>query len=126
MTTIASLKKITLLLLAQIVLSATFASTALAQPKIEIEPIGRFDNLGDAIDILTKLILGGGAIACLAYLIYGAFKYITAGDESSTAATARTTMINACIGLVLLSLTYVIWVLILRITGIGVFSQGGV
>ncbi len=53
-----------------------------------------------ALNIAT-MILTAAAYVSLAFVIYGGFKYITSGDNSSGTQAARKTITNAIIGLVI-------------------------
>ncbi len=96
-----------------------YVSVAIAQEPITIQPVTPFTTPQQAIDMLIPALLGAGALACFAYILYGAYKYITAGDAPANVSAARQTIINACIGLILLALSFVIWQFVLGMTGIG-------
>ncbi len=53
-----------------------------------------------AINLVTLLLTVVGYVS-LAYVIYGGFKYMTSGDNSSGTQAARKTITNALIGLVI-------------------------
>lgn len=53
-----------------------------------------------AINLVTLLLTIVGYVS-LAYVIYGGFKYMTSGDNSSGTQAARKTITNALIGLVI-------------------------
>ncbi len=57
------------------------------------------------------LILAG--VVGLVYLIIGGYQYVTAGGNAETAAAARTTILNAVIGLIIIFASYAIltWVM---------------
>jgi hypothetical protein len=78
--------------------------------------IGDFRKLTDPIPVnpdytvvLAKLIneflFWAGIIAFL-YVLYGGFLYLTAGGDSSAVNRAKGTIINAAIGVVIISLAY--------------------
>lgn len=60
--------------------------------------VGRFINIA--------LYVGGG-IAVL-YLIYGGITYVTAGADQEKATQARTTIVNAIIGIIIIALAIVL------------------
>jgi len=86
---------------------------ALAQqtiPKIPSVPsTTSFSTLVGGI-INIALYVGGG-IAVL-YLIYGGITYVTAGADQEKATQARTTIVNAIIGIIIIALALVLvnWV----------------
>lgn len=51
---------------------------------------------------LWKVSVNLGALAVIAYFIWGAFEWITAGSDSKKTETARSRMTNAVIGLIIL------------------------
>ena len=53
-----------------------------------------------ALNIVTMLLFAVGYVS-LGFIIFGGFKYMTSGDNSSGTAAARKTILNAVIGLVL-------------------------
>lgn len=99
------------------------ASTTYAQPQeITIRPVAGFSSLGQAVSTIVSVVMFGGALLCFGYLMYGAIKYITAGDNAANASGARQTMLNAIIGLFLLGLVFVIFqILVNIIPGLGQF-----
>ncbi len=78
-------------------------------PPIVIQPVIGFTSAQEAVATLMSVVGYVGALLCFAYLIWGAYKYLTAGDNASNTAAARQTMINAVIGLILLGLVVVIF-----------------
>jgi hypothetical protein len=76
---------------------------------------------GSGAEIIGRLLarifaasLAIGAIAFLLYLVYGAFRWLTAGDDKTQLQTARGTMTQALIGLTILASIFAI----ARIVGI--------
>ena len=53
-----------------------------------------------ALNIVSMLLYAVGYVS-LGFIIFGGFKYMTSGDNSSGTAAARKTILNAVIGLVL-------------------------
>jgi hypothetical protein len=53
-----------------------------------------------ALNIVAMLLYAVGYVS-LGFIIYGGFKYMTSGDNSSGTAAARKTILNAVIGLIL-------------------------
>ena len=60
------------------------------------------------IGIISTWILGVAAIVAFIYLILSGLKYITAGGDAAKATEARTGIINAIIGIAVISLAFFI------------------
>lgn len=104
---------------------STTQSFAAQPPPIQIQPVGGFSSLNDAANTLIPIVFWGGGLLCFVYLLYGAYKYIAAGDNAANVSAARQTMINAVVGLILLGLVYVIFIIVAQIIGIdGMFGGG--
>lgn len=63
-------------------------------------------------------MLAAGTMAFLAYLVYGAFKWLTAGGDKGAVASARGTITEAIIGLTILASVFAIANLIAPILGL--------
>ena len=63
-------------------------------------------TINNLIDGAINVITGIAATIAVAYLVYGGFVYITGGAKG--AESAKTIIINAIIGLVIIALAYVI------------------
>lgn len=57
--------------------------------------------------VINTALYVGGSVAVL-YLLYGGFMYTTAGGEAEQATKARTIIVNAIIGIVIVSLALVL------------------
>lgn len=68
-------------------------------------------NQGSASAIIMRIIeilLSIAGLLAVIFLIVGGFRYITAGGNEETAETAKKTIINAIIGIVVVILSFVI------------------
>ena len=83
--------------------------------KIELIPVIGFTNLSQAINTFITAAIFFGALAAFLFILLGAFKYILAGDKPDGTKAARTTMVNAIVGLVLLGLVMVIFQFVIRL-----------
>jgi hypothetical protein len=93
---------------------------------ITITPSIGFTSLSQAINTMLDFLFFFGALACFFYIVLGAFKYVTAGDNSNAVSSARTTVTNAIIGLILLAVVFVAFQVIVRIIpGLSDFFQIG-
>lgn len=79
---------------------------------------GNFGTLGDAVGTLISWILMIAGLAAFLYILWGAFNYVTAGDDSGKTEKARKTITNAVVGLILVALTFVIWQVAVSVTGV--------
>ena len=77
-------------------------------------------DLGDAITRVIQILLIAAGVVALIYLIVGGYMYVTAGGNADQAAAARTTILNAIIGLIVIFASYAIITFVLRgfLTGI--------
>ena len=104
----------------------SFQATAFAQPApIEIQPVGGFASLQEALNTLIPVAAFIGGLLCFGYLLFGAYKYLTAGENASNVEAARKTIINAIIGLLLLGLVFIIFKVATEIIGIDSMFFGG-
>lgn len=53
---------------------------------------------------VTEILLRLGGLAAVVFVIYGGFQYLTSQGEPDKAKAARTTIINAIVGLVIVTL----------------------
>src|SRR5690606_2578870 len=66
-----------------------------------------FTSLSQAVNTLLSAAFFFAAIAALFYLFLGAFKYILAGSDEAKLKNARSTMVHAIVGLILMGLVMV-------------------
>lgn len=59
------------------------------------------DDIGAILLAVVEILLRIGAIVAVGYVIYGGFMYMTSQGEPDKATSARNTIINAIIGLVI-------------------------
>lgn len=76
---------------------------------INLQPSFGFTSLNDAVSTLLPVVYFFGGLAAFFYLLLGALKYIVAGSDEAKIKGARSTMMNAIVGLMLLGLTMVIF-----------------
>lgn len=69
--------------------------------------------LGDLINNITSAIFVIGGILLLVYLLFGAFKYITAGGDDKATQSAKNMMTNAVVGILIMTVSF----FIVRIAG---------
>jgi len=78
-------------------------------------PSAGFSSFGDLINQGINLVFIIAGIAVLIYLFFGAFTYLTAGDNEDQVKSARTRITNAIVGLIILAAAWAIWRFIISI-----------
>ena len=76
-------------------------------------------DLGALIGKVLNITFAIGVILALAYLIWGAFNWITSGGDKSKTAEARNKIVAAVVGLVLLGAAWGILTVVLTAMGAG-------
>ena len=88
-----------------------------------------FSSIGQAISTLITFAIFLGAIIAFIFIVIGAFRYVSAGEDAGGTKAARTIITNAVVGLILLALVYVIFQIVIRVVpGLSQFfapGQGG-
>ena len=69
---------------------------------------GQNVTLGLLLDRVITLLLWGAGVAAVVYLLWAGILYITAGGDEAKAGKARTGIVNAIIGIVIIILAFVI------------------
>ena len=68
--------------------------------------VGTSQTLFDAVaKVIGTLLIVAGIIAFF-YLLYGGIQYMTAGGDAEKATAARTTILNAVIGIIIIVISY--------------------
>ncbi len=103
-------------------LAVFFPSVTFAQETIQIKPpsvgLNTETKLGTIIGNMISIIMVAGAIFVLVMLVIGAFQWITSGGEKEGVSKARERIINALIGLVILSIAFVLAKVVGSVVGI--------
>lgn len=84
----------------------------IARPKINSGGVERnvgFSTLGDFIQKTMTLAFIIAVILVLAFLIWGAFEWITSGGDKEAVGKARNRIINALIGLAVLAIAFALF-----------------
>ena len=81
-------------------------SIALAQNIGIVAPDKGYKDLGSFINNAITLVFGLALLLTLVYLVWGAFDWITSGGEKEGVGKARSKIINALIGLVILGVAF--------------------
>ena len=77
----------------------------------------QISDLQEVFENLVSAILGFAGIVLFILLVVGGFKFITSGGDPKAVEGAKKTISYAILGLVLLLVSYLILVLIRKITG---------
>ena len=78
-------------------------------------------DFGSLLNFLITWAIVLGAVAALAMILLGGFSYIIAQDDAGKAEGGRKTITNGVIGLIIVASAFIIWRLIIAITGLGSF-----
>lgn len=79
-----------------------------------LQPTSGSTNLESAVGLLINSVLSIVGVLLLVYLIYGGFKWMTAGGDSKATGEAQSILRNAVIGLVIIVLSYYIADFVMR------------
>lgn len=82
-------------------------------------------GFGAILGSIMSFVMVIAALAVLLYLIWGAIEWITAGGDSGKVEKARVKMMNAIIGVIVLSAVTAIFMLIQQFLGLNILSFGG-
>lgn len=78
-------------------------------------------SIGSVVATVVELFFVVAVVISLGFLIYGGIKWITSGGDKNAVSSARSTLIAAIVGLVIVFLSYVILNLVLIfLTGSGI------
>lgn len=100
-------------------------STGGALGKIDLSKLGVPSDVNAIIGGLVQLVYAVAGIAFFFMFILGGLRYLTAGGDEKAAASARATLTQAMIGLVIVVSAFLITQLLFTIFGIKGFIQLG-
>ncbi|MBW7959971.1 hypothetical protein B6D29_04150 [Microgenomates bacterium UTCPR1] len=81
-------------------------------------PAGKINSIGGIVNLLLPIMLIGSALIFLAMSLFGGFMYITQGDNPEGLKKARSTVIFAVLGLVIVIISFVAVQIIGKMFGI--------
>lgn len=104
-------------------------AVALAQT-VDVRPKGEFGKLfdfagqgfGDVVGRVVTILFIISVVIALAFLIYGGIKWITSGGDKAAVEAARSTIVAAVVGLVIVFLSYFILNIVLQAFGLSGFG----
>lgn len=107
-----------------LVVSKVQAQTPGNTVNVQITPPNQFVPGGNitidrVISFALGLLLAIGVLAAVAFLIWGGIKWITSGGDKGKVDGARSTIVAAVIGLIVLLLSFVILSFVIQILGVG-------
>jgi hypothetical protein len=82
--------------------------------------IATISDLGGVLQRVVGYALGLAAIVLFVLLVVGGFKFITSGGDPKAAEGAKKTITSAIAGLIVILLSYLVLLLITKITGVNV------
>ena len=71
-------------------------------------PLPGFSTLPEAVVTILNVAFAVAGVVAVVFLIVGGFRYITAGGNAEVSEQAKTTILNAVIGLVVILVAYLI------------------
>lgn len=95
-------------------------ASVLADSIVIGEPDKGFKSLSNAISNFITIVITVGVILVLVMLIVGAYEWITSGGDKESVAKARSRILNALIGLVILAVAFALARLGGQITGLDI------
>ncbi len=85
---------------------------------IQLNPVQGNLTIGNLVDVVISFILYGAGILAIIYLLYAGVMYITAAGDETKAVKARTGIVNAVIGIIIILLAFVIEKAVARVFGV--------
>jgi len=85
-----------------------------------VDNIATISDLGGVLQRVVGYALGLAAIVLFVLLVVGGFKFITSGGDPKAAEGAKKTITSAIAGLIVILLSYLVLLLITKITGVNV------
>lgn len=77
-------------------------------PKSDADPLSGEETASDIITRIISILLAIAGLVAVIFLIVGGFRYITAGGNEESSESAKKTIQNAIIGIVIIILAFVI------------------
>jgi hypothetical protein len=74
--------------------------------------LGGNTTIGSILRAITRFLLGFAGVVAILFIIYGGFRYITAGGNEDAAESGKHILTNAIIGFAIILLSWVILIVI--------------
>ena len=105
--------------------SATESCFAASENSVTLVPQFGFANLSQAINTIVTVAIFGAALVAFGFIVFGAFRYVSAGENADGTKAARVIITNSVVGLILIALVYVIFQILIRVVpGLSQFFSG--
>src|SRR5690606_33215084 len=82
---------------------------------IQLIPVFGFSNISQTINTVITAVMFFAAIVAFVFIVIGAFRYVSAGENAAGTEAARKIITNAVVGLILVALVYVIFQIVIRV-----------
>lgn len=99
---------LSIIVVAALIVMPFVASAQWRQPGGTTDPLGEVTKVSDLIIRIIEILLAVAGLIAVVFLIVGGFRYITAGGNEEAAESAKKTILNAIIGIVVVILAFVI------------------
>jgi hypothetical protein len=106
-------------------MASTEINLTKAASKVDLPGAKGGGDFGEWLSGLMSVVMVFAAILVLLYLIWGAMEWITSGGDKSKVEAARTKITNAIVGLLVLSATTGLFIILQQFLGICVLSIAG-
>jgi len=122
------MKKISTIAAETAVFLSLFVPKAFAQTTFDINPTGIIKSgasktIPQIVTFVVAIVSAVAILATLAYLVWGAIKWITSGGDKTKVEAARGQIVAAIIGFIIVVLSFVILNVVATLLGLGnVFS----
>ena len=92
--------------------------------QIDPEQIGlpKLGSIGELVSNIWNLVLYGAGILMFFYLLFGGFKYLTAGGDEKAVQVAKKMLTNAITGMLIVFATYWIVLIVGEVIGITIIE----
>jgi hypothetical protein len=103
-------------------LAANFGLPTIKAPTAYGGAFGTPIGLGDLLNNVFSSVLVVAGLLLIAYLMFGGFKYITAGGDDKALGEAKKMIMNAMVGLVIVAVAYFIALIAGTVLGIDIMN----
>jgi len=100
------------------ILNPILPTTINILPKLEVGTFFRITSVGSLISGGLSAALVFAGLAFVLYFVWGAFRWLTAGGDKAQIENARSKITNAFIGLVLVAITWAVYLLVIYLLGL--------
>lgn len=98
----------TLLAIVSLLLVPAFTDAQFRRPTANTEPIPNVNRASELVIRIIEILLAIAGLIAVIFLIVGGFRYVTAGGNEEASESAKKTITNAIIGIIIIILAFVI------------------